>query len=491
MESLLEQAPIVKADVYQLVDDIPEIQQERHLVREYAQQLLEDRRLNYERTGEISYQPVDALSTAHSVIEAGFRYGQDSPEYTQRYDGLLLDCQRYVGEWYRKKRPEYFPPVRHVFDESKEEFFSHGLSIRQMTENALVPISGDAEEEASRINERVEDATPHIIRSIGGIALTGQSVRTVSECTDNAIESFEYDMKHNREHRGYRGYVPEIRKIMIRDIKLDNDSNDRFEEQIGIPGTYITHEIFQMALAEKGINEALDMDKTALHGAQLLAQDDLLNFVEHLDDIGTREWSLGQVGQVLFMGEAVNETNPRDYSSFRSEALERQESLKNIADTVAVFVLNLAAEDFDRTKAPAHVEEFVKLQLKILGKADVLVAEQMFDAPTAMGLQQVVTLELQGRYEEAFKLEQAVMKAAPGGGACGAGSCGLESVNTSGDVGKKLMKDLKADAGDTIVKDKERACKCGKKEIVYAYNKNKVTKLCGSCGAFETKASKA
>jgi hypothetical protein len=42
-----------------------------------------------------------------------------------------------------------------------------------------------------------------------------------------------------------------------------------------------------------------------------------------------------------------------------------------------------------------------------------------------------------------------------------------------------------------LVRDKERACRCGKKSIVYAYNKSKVTKHCESCGATETKVSKA
>ncbi len=483
MELLAEQAELQTQANYCFVDDIPMVAIARGHERFAAQELLESRRLTgvVERGGQI---PVDALSTAHNVLNTRRVYGEDSDEHQQSLKGLVLDCQRLVGEWYRKKKPEYFAPVRHVFNQDTEEFFSHGLSIRQMTDNALIPIDDNREDEERRVNERVEEATPQLLRKLGCIAIGQESIRTISECTDKAIEDYAHDMKHGNKHRGYSGYVPEIQKVMIRDIRLDDKSNDRFEEQIGLPGTYITHEIIKMALEEQGL-DAARLDKTTLHGSQILARDSLMDFVELLDSVASREFCTE-----VFMGEMVPEGADKNYGTFREEALQRQEDLKDMATTTANFVLDLAKANFSREKAPAHVEEFVKKQLLSLAKHDTSVAEQMFDKPTAAGLQQVAILEQAGRFQEAFELMQTVEKAAPGGGFCGAGSCGLESVNISSESGKDLVKKLNADSKDTIVKDTERACRCGKKSIVYAYNKNKVNKLCTSCGSFESKVSK-
>ncbi len=483
----MAETAVTQIETYQLVDEIPGMYDARLDERLHAEDLLEARRANYEATGKLTYQPVDALSTAHSVIEAEAIYGTDSEEYKQQYEGLLLDCQRLVGEWYRKKKPEYFAPTRHVFDQDKEEFFSHGLSIRQMTENALTPITDNPEEEARRVNERVEDATPHLLRTLGNIALGDVAIRTISECTDKAVEDYEFDFQHGMPHRGYNGYVPEIEKIMIRDIRLDPFSNDRFEEQIGLPGTYITHEVIQEALTKRGADVGY-MDKTQLHGSQVLVSDDLLEFAKLLDDTAREKWNF--TNKDIFMGEVVDPDHPRNYGSFKQEALQRQEDLKGWAETVAMFVLGLAEEDFDRKKAPSHVEEFVKDLLLNLAKKDQTVAVQMFDEKTAERIQAVSYLEGQGRYDEAQILWEKTRAEAPGGGFCGAGSCGLEGIVANSKEDQELRKKLGAESSDTIVKDKERACRCGKKSIVYAYNKNKVIKHCESCGAHESKVSK-
>lgn len=474
-------ATTLVAEQYRLVDDLPEVAGARREVRIGAVALLDSRRQQAEAGKEADWLPVDALSTAHKALEAEWTYGPGSAEFHEKFSGLVQDSQRLLAEWYRKKKPEYFPPLRQEFREDSEEFFSHGLSITQMTTNALVPIPGSIEDEKRRINERVEEATPHLLRKLGKIAVGTEVVRTVSECTDIAIADYEQDQANDSPHRGYSGYVPEIKKVMIRDIRLDSDSKDRFEEQIALPGIYITHEIIKTALARRGL-DVEGLDKTELHGSQMIADDDLLDFAELLDKVASEEWCTD-----IFMGEKVTPDHAKNYATFRVEALERQEGLKDMARATANFVLDLARDNFDRRKAPAHVESFVKKQLLELGKQDAIVAEQMFDKETAQNLQVVVQLESQGRYQESFELMQAVEKAAPGGGSCGGGSCGLESVNLKDESGKKLRENLKAEDGDTVVRDKERACKCGKKEIVYAYNKNKVNKYCESCHAFESK----
>lgn len=468
---------------YKLIDDIPKACAERQVVRGAAERLLESRRIEAQQTGH-DYIPVDALSTAYGVLEAEQKSGTESEAYTKKWGALLLDCQRLVGEWYRKNTSEYFEPVRQEFNEHEQEFFSHGWSIRQLTENALVPITSDPEEEQRRINERVEEATPHIVRSLGSLAL-GKGIITISECTDSAIDAYEADMKAGRKHQGYRGYVPEIKKVMIRHIALDPDSHDRFQTQIGLPGTYLDHETIQIALGQKGVN-ASGMNKTRLHGSQLLVDEDPLEFVKHLDTVASEQWAVS-----IFMGEQVPDNFVKNYDEFKREALERKEAMKGWSETVALFVLDLAKEGFDRKKAPEHVENFVKNMLLNIAKKDETVAEQMFDSSTAEGLRRVADLEQQGRYEEAQQLWREVEKNAPGGGSCGGGSCGLEGVVSGSKEDKELRKQLGAEDGDTIVKDKERSCKCGSKSIVYAYNKNKVIKYCESCHVREKTFKKA
>jgi hypothetical protein len=466
---------------YRFVDGIEGVAELRQQERLGAVALLDGRRQRFATTGEVDFLPVDALSTAHEVLEAEKTSGLGSPDYEDKLSGLVLDCQRLLAEWYRKKKPEYFPSLRHIFNEKTEEFFSHGLSIAQMTSNALVPIPDNPEEENRRINEKVEDATPRILKSLGKIAIGTESIRTISECTDKAVNDYAYDQRNKLPHTGYGGYVPEIEKVMVRDMKLDKASNDRFEEQIALPGIYITHEIIKIALAKRGL-DASTMDKTTLHGAQIVAGDDLIDFVALLDTVASEQWCTN-----IFMGEEVSKGHHKNYMGFRQEALARQEGLKDMAKITANFVLGLARDNFDRRKAPAHVENFVKKQLLDIAKKDFVVAEQMFDIETAQGLQAVAALEQQGKYQESFALMQEIGKKAPGGGSCGGGSCGLEDVDLNSEFGKDIKSKLKADDGDKIVKDKERACKCGAKEIVYAYSKTKVNKYCTSCKAFETK----
>lgn len=469
---------------YIFVDDLPGVYDERLVIRDAAREVLETRRL-HEQQGVVEQLPIDALSTAHNVLHTRATYGRESEQYQESWSGLLLDCERLVGEWYRKNTSEYFEPTRHVFRHQEGEFFSDGLSIRKMTENALVPISEDPEEEARRVNERVEEETPKILRSLGSVAL-GRGIVTISECTDSAIKSYESDMRQGQKHRGYRGYVPEIQKLMVRHVTLDAQTDDRFQTQIGLPGTHLTHEVIQEALVRRGLDDAQTMSKTELHGAQFLADEDPMDFIAYLDEVASEQWCVP-----IFMGEPVSNDFVKDYEGYKQEAAARKESLAEWSETVALFVLDLAEDNFDRKKAPAHVESFVKNMLLTMAKEDETVALQAFDAKTVDGLRQVRQLEQRGMYDLANELWKTVEQKAPGGGSCGAGSCGLEGVLSGSKEDAALRKRLGASDGDTLVKDKERACKCGSKSIVYAYNKQKVIKYCESCNAYEKSYKKA
>ena len=471
---------------YISLDTIPEVALERERIRQdaWASVRFREQQLVMGHDTDLPLV-IDALSTAEGVLEAGYA----TQEYEDRLAGLELDCLRLVAEWYRKKRPEYFPPTRHFFDAETGDFYSHGVSTRQMTENALRPLSDNPEEEARRVNEKVENETPHMLRKIGGFALAGAGIRTISECTDKAVADYQQDIQAGAAHRGYDGYVPEIEKVMIRDMRVDADTGDRWEEQVGVPGVLINHFVIQEALRRRGVDTS-GMGKTELHGTQLLVEDDLMDFIQVLDEVAAEEWCMARQGKSVFMGEAVPAGFEKNYEAFRKEALARQEGLKDLAKTVATFVLDLAADGFDRRKAPAHVENFVKKLLLQEAQDNQSIAADIFDEKTARGLQEVSHLQALGQNEEAFLLMQEVEKLAPGGGYCSGGSCGLESIYENSAEGKSLREALKAESGDTIVRDKERKCRCGAKDIVYAYNKNKVNKYCGSCQAFESKRTK-
>ena len=473
---------------YISVDSIPEAASLRQEVRDSAWAMVHQReQLLADGQEHLLPLTIDALSTAEQVNQAKATSGEDSADCQDKWAGLLLDCKRLVGEWRRKLRPEYFGLSRHFFDAPSNDFYSHGLSIRQMTENALRPIVGDPEEEGRRVNERVEQETPLILQKVGIVALAGVGikVRTISECTNKAIQDYQSDIKNGRPHSGYGGYVPEIEKVMVRDRLLEAETNDILEEQVGLPGIYFTHYVIQEALRRREL-ETADMDKTALHGTQIIVQDDLIEFVQLLDEVASEVWCVN-----IFMGEVVEADHPKAYDEIRTEAQGRQDELEDMASTVAAYLLDLEQDDVDRRQAPAMVEEFVKVLLINECKKDIQLTVQIFDQKTAEGLAEVVHLESQGRYEEAQALQAAVQEYAPGGGYCSGGSCGLENVNLMTEAGKALAKKVKAEAGDTVVKDKVRACKCGKKQIVYAYNKNKVNKYCQACEAFESKVSKA
>lgn len=468
-------------DRYIAVDTFPEVALAREEVRQQAWAMVWKREAQ-KAAGQEFLLPltIDALSTAQQVNEAK----EGSDDYLAKLAGLELDCQRLVGEWNRKLRPEYFGPTRHFFDAVTGDFYSHGLSIRQMTENALRPLEDNPEEVARRVNEKVENETPAILQKLGGFALGQAGIRTISECTDKSIEDFNLDMKHGRLHSGYDGYVPEIQKVMIRDMRIDTRTGDRLEEQIGLPGIHINHFVIQEALRRRGV-ETVQMDKTQLHGNQLLVQDDLIDFVRLLDEVASEEWCVN-----IFMGEVVDLNHPKHYEDIRQEAAERQAELKDMAATVATFLRDLEKTLDDRRKAPAMVEKFVKLLLLDECKKDLNKAYEVFDEKTAIGLAEVARLENIGKYKAAEELMKSVEEAAPGGGYCGGANCGLESFNPSTEEGKELVRKLHAEPGDKLVKDKERACnKCGKKQIVYAYNKKKVNKYCQHCEAFESKES--
>jgi hypothetical protein len=455
--------PERQASNYAFLDSLPDFYTARQEAKLEAYSIVEKNR-QYLRDGEFHMvsMPVDALGTAKRVRNAAEIYGHNSEQYVDRFNGLVLDCGRLLSEAARKNTYEYFPLEKHEFNEEDQQYYSHGMQILAMTEAALTPVA-EPEEVERRVNERVEE----ISYGIGRTALVGSvKIRTVSECTDWAIDALE------GSSTSCGGYVPEIKKLMIRDVSYDGD--DRFQEQIGVSGVYITHEVILEALEIKGV-EAATLSKTELHGAQFTAEDDLIEFVALLDEVAS-EYS----GISIFLGEAVDEDLSKDYSTVRDDAVSRQKKLEEKSNELAYTVLNLEAENVDDWAAVGIVEAKVKSMLLQISKQDSSIAASAFDKNTEKGIQEVVYLQAMGRFEEASKKMQEVEDQAPAPGYCGAGSCGLESLSSKSDDGLKAQ-EIGLDSSEGLIKDKERSCvKCHKKAVVYDL---KGKKGCVNCGA--------
>lgn len=458
-------ASIIETETYISADSIPTLRAAREQERAASYELMAARAMQMDY-GEYAVAPVDALSSGHRVLAAEATFGSNSVEHQLASKSLHKDCVRLLAEWRRKYKPESFEPIIHTRDHATGEFIADGRSTRTMNQDGLIP-TAYAEEDSRRVNENVEDFTSMHAHRLGGFTL-GQTVRmrTISECTDWSIQLFEIDGKS----RG--GYVPEIEKLMIRDMDL-TDPNARAQEQLGLPGTYITHYVIQQALLRQNF-DARDMDKTQLHGTQLFVGDDIFEFAALLDEVASEEWCTE-----IFMGEEVPKGTRKDYEAFRREAIARQELLDSDASMVADFVLELCESETDPSKALLYVEEFVKQLLITKSQDNLDITTEMFDDQTLRGLQEVQFLQQMGLLEQAQERLVDVVAQAPGGGFCGAGSCDLERARISGDEADKI-KELGFDPKDTLVDKGNRKCSCGKKTVVYDLKQKQ--KGCTTCG---------
>lgn len=467
---------------YTSIDNYSEIAQARLQGRREAYEIKELNRQTL-LDGDFDQIPIDidALGTARRVAESEFIYGKYSPERQQRFGGLVLDCKRLYAEAARVNTYEYFPKLIITFEEETEEYYSHGESVMKMTEGGLSPVA-KPEEGDRRINERVEEVTYKTIRQLGKLSIDESVVvepvklRTISECADWAIEAYEADQKRtpNRPRSGYGGYAPQIKKFMVRDVDIDPNDKDRTEEQIGLSGEYITHDVITEALSRGGLTKGV-ATKTELQGNQLEVDDDLIDFVALLDSVASEH-----SGHEIYMGEVLPEGAERDYEHIREQAIERQNSLDDKAFELAEFVMALEAADTDRWAATGLVEAEVKRVLLGMAYQNNSIAVDMFDKATEQGLREVAYLQSIGQMTQAEAMYAEVAAKAPSPGYCGAGSCGLEAINP-GSKEAKLMEKMGLKSSDAL-KDKERSCReCSKKSVVYDLKTKQ--KGCTSCSA--------
>jgi hypothetical protein len=125
------------------------------------------------------------------------------------------------------------------------------------------------------------------------------------------------------------------------------------------------------------------------------------------------------------------------------------------------------------------------------GNEDVI---EQVDTDTLQAIEDSSQYGLPGHPHQALQdrvLEQSIIKQnVELGGGCAGSACGLEAVKSDSNEDASLRRELGAESGDIITKDKVRSCNCGKKDIVYAHNSSKVIKKCMSCGDKEVKFTK-
>lgn len=473
-------------------DIVPELSVERQKAAQAAARILaQNRHLLHTSGAEHVPTPVDALGTARQVVEVKQRLGKNSPEYREMFTGLMLDSERLLAEAFSKNTGEYFAGVAQHRDQLTGEYFSHGLSISRMVTNGLSP-SAEPEEQYRRSNEYIEERGTYeaIGGIIGRIGLQGTvsllapslpiekmpmagslHVTTISECTDYAIRDYKTDSKAS-----HGGYAPAVEKLMIRRVHFADDSGDRSEEQVAVPGLYITHDLIQEVLAEKGaVTREQKLNKTALHGTQFIGVngEGVMDLVRELDQ------KAGDVNDKnIFMGEEVAADHPKDYAEFVEEAEVRRAKLAPKPTELAELLITLEENSTDQRVAEAVVDKFLKDTLLEVAKKHPELAEAMFDKETAEGFAEVARLEAAGKYEDAQKLQSIVEENAPEVSYCGAGSCGLEGVDPTSPTGQQAVR---LGLRGKMVRNKNKACtNCSAMELHHDYNGNTVCTACKS-----------
>lgn len=454
----------------------------REEARVKARQLLEhNRALNTSGERTRIHLDVDALGTIEKVEALKDTYGAMSMEYKEAHKSLVLDYARKWAEAFRKNKEEYFEPTVQVYDKATETLRANGLSVDDMLENGLSPLA-EQEESDRRVNDYVllqthKDLVKHPKADAIGVV-------QLMPCPDWAIRSYQ-----ERPKGAHGGYAPEVEKLMIGFDWFVPDTQEVYHEQIAVPGTFYTMDVLNK------VNQILDpetptaTDKTTVHGTHTLVDRQkisrAMDVLRVLDTIASEESGLD-----IFMGQVNTPGQPKDYEKLYQDAQRRRQEQRGLTRELVDYVETLYQKDIDHALATHMVEKFINDRLLKIAEADHEIASDAFNTETANGFRAAMVLREQGRLHEAEALLQETKMNAPPSSSCGAGSCGLESVDVASKEGEELKKALKADDGDEVVKDTERACKCGKKTIVYAYNENKVNKYCTSCKAFESKVTK-
>lgn len=490
---------------------MPELADEQDQARVIARTILEAN-MQTLRDGKFDdvLPAVDPLGTASLAIKACETFGHDSPEYSEAQDALQLDCHRLYLEAFRAKTWEYFPKSKQYRDAQTGSYLSHGFAIAQMTENGLSPIS-EKEEQNRRVNEHVEELT---YMAIGRGILQQEvevvpveedtkknapkitNVTTISQCTNWALRKYE------EGGTGFGGYVPSKNRLMIRNVSFEEGVDYREEDQLGLPGDYFDEQLVADALWILDNRLAGNLDRTEVHGTQIVSHNKVgvWDYAELLDTLASEKYEMP-----IFLGEVLQPGQEADYVAAEAQAAIRYKEVEEAAMDLASDVLALADSGADPWVAEGLVGTIVDRKMKSLCEQEPERARDMYDDATAIKFHELKALHLNNDLDAAQRLRQDIEDTAPAAEYCGAGSCGLESVDLDGSMGSELKKELGIKDDEIVVRDVERSCgSCGKKGgVVYAFqnlqksgsseltsDRGLVKKFCEHCKAKESKIKK-
>lgn len=487
---------------------IPGLAEEQERAHQVARTILEAN-MQTLRDGDFDavLPPVDPLGTASLVIDARENFGMDSPQYLEAQEALNLDCHRLYLEAFRAKTWEYFPKSQQYRDAETDNYLSHGFSIASMTENGLSPVS-EKEEQDRRVNEYTEERAYMFIGrgalhqevEVEFVAEDNEpkvtNVTTISQCTNWALR------KYKEGESGYGGYVPSKNRLMIRNVSFEEGDDYREEDQLGLPGQYFDEQLVADAVWILDNRLAPNLDRTEVHGTQIVSRKkvSVWDYAELLDTLASQKHDLP-----IFLGEVLQPGQVADYEQAEAQAAKRYDEVEEAASHLATNILALADEGIDPWVASGLVETLVDRQMKALCKIDPEKAREMYDDATADKFFRLKQLDPERDRMAILGLEQDIEKNAPRGEYCGAGSCGLESVQLDNAKGSILKKELDIRSDEIVVRDTVRPCgNCGKKGgVVYAFqnlqkagsstltaDRGRVKKYCEHCKTKESKMKK-
>ncbi len=454
------------------VDQLPSLHDERERTDAGSRRLL-DQRQELLNEGDFAAVPYafDVLSTGKKLLKAEQMYGRNSNEYRKIYAGYHLDCKRHIAEAYRRLTSEYYGPVVQDFDAVKDSYTYGGYVLTGVVDNGLSQVGSEPVGIDVLIANRREEYTATAVGKLAALALEQTDVRVDRKYTMFTISQ-----------------IATSAQTMIWAFRFDPNSGKRIQEQFSFIKDHITHDDVVELYRRKG---AIDADanptETELLGIQSIsfAEEGVLGVMQQLDEIASERSGLN-----LFRGEVVPDRHVKDYAAIPAEAAARQDRQENEVAALEQEILRLAGCDTDGWIGNHMIDTFVTKMLLDKVAQDPSSAQNIFGKETAQKIQTSISLRERGEIEAADRAMAAARANAPLAMVCTGGSCGLESVDRNTAAGKEIAEAVKAEAGDTIVIDKERACTnpdCRQKRVVYSYNANKVNKVCMACKKFESR----
>jgi hypothetical protein len=465
-----EELAVLAIGDFRDIDTIPELQGVRTWASQRATEIFDQNR-EFLREGEYDSVPlpIDSMGTARHVAEVERRYGKDSSEYREAFEGLFLDCQRLWAEGRHKNAAEYFPPVVQRADPNTGDFYYAGVRLLDIVERGLSPIVSSQVERTNRASEFREEVTYTALpKLIGRLAIEDRAdIITVSECPDWAIEAYEKDSKS-----AFEGYVPGIKKLMIRGVRFPSPG-ERVEEQVAVKGEWITHDVIMATLKARGaLASNAQLNKEELRAKQFINthnEGGVLGFQADLDKMASKMF-----GRNIFMGEEVPPSHPKDYETVKVEAVDRQSKSGDDVMELTRKIIELEQNNTDRWAANTIIDEWLNQRFIEIAKVSPAQAEIMFDKQTAITFTQAAEQRALGNHDAATLLEARAIAEAPPVTYCGAGSCGLSAASP-----ENAEKAKKLGLNGELIHDDERPCPdCQTLNVYYDQTGNKACINC-------------